>query len=762
MSMKRIIRRAKLAQRLLLPPVGELAYIREMKRSGLFDRQFYLSTNPALHWLFRKFPERHFAQLGERLGLWPNPDFSPAAYLRHNPDLAALPMPPFRHFVNYGRHEGRLTKEVPQDIVVSGIATPKLRPVAGPKAAHAVVVHVYYPEVWEEFAETLRRVPFDFDLYVTLTWRGAESVALQAGIEAAFPGARVVPLRNHGRDIFPFLHLVNSGWLDGYQAVCKLHTKKSPHRTDGEDWRRHLVGGILEGEGLELRLKRFKADPEAAFWVADGQHFTGGEWWGANYQTVASVLRRVEIGCDPGHLSFPAGSIYWMKPLMVDMIRALNLTEDLFEPESGQTDGTLAHAIERALGYLAEAAGMRIVQATQLDDARPPAPADRPNFVSAFYLPQFHPVPENDAWWGKGFTEWTSVTRARPQFSGHVQPYMPADLGFYDLRATEVMGQQAALARTAGIDAFCVYHYWFDGKRMLEAPVDRLMQRPDVDFPFYLCWANEAWRRNWDGLSGEVLLDQPYAPGFERALAESLVPYFNDPRYQRPDGMRPRFMIYRPEDMPEPAKNIARLRRAWRELGVGDVELGAVRFHVPGDHPVAADVFDFWVEMPPHGVVGEDEYLLGGPQGNRMPADVPPNFEGLIYDYRRLPERTTSAAYLRGLPYNTIAGAMPSWDNTARRGTKAHIAWGANPATFERWLRTICAKRLPRSYRGELFLNAWNEWAEKAVLEPSALHGRANLDALSRVIGRETVAQVQGVTPRIADTMPGERLIAAE
>ncbi len=737
MNIKRIIRRARLALRLLVPTPAELAYVRDMKRSGLFDRQFYRTTNTALHPLFLRFPERHFVQLGERLGLWPNPDFSPAAYLRHNPDLAGLGLPPFRHYLSFGRHEDRLTKDIPQELVETSIATPRLRPIGGPKAPQAVVIHVYYPDVWDEFARVLRKVPFDYDLFVTLTWRGKESEALKARIEADFPGTRVVPVRNHGRDIFPFLLLVNAGWLEGYQAVCKLHTKKSPHRTDGEHWRRHLVSGILEGPRLAERLARFKADPEAAFWVADGQHFTGTAWWGSNYQTVAAVLRRIEIACDPGHLSFPAGSIYWLKPLMVDLMRGLNLTEDLFEPESGQTDGTLAHAVERALGALAEASGMRVVQATELDTAKPLPAANRPRFISAFYLPQFHPVPQNDAWWGKGFTEWRSVLAARPQFSGHVQPYEPSDLGFYDLRVTEVMGEQAALARDAGIDAFCVYHYWFDGKRILEAPVDRLMAQPDVNFPFYLCWANEAWRRNWDGMSGEVLLDQPYSPGFEEKLAENLIPYFRDPRYQRPDGTRPRFVIYRPEDMPDPARNVARLRKAWRRLGVGEVELGAVRFHVPGEHPVRSDLFDFWIEMPPHGVVGEDEYLFGGPQGNRMPAEVSPGFEGLIYDYRRLPERTTSAEYLRTLPPDTIAGIMPSWDNTARRGARAHIAWGANPGTFERWLRMLCAKRLPRSYRGELFINAWNEWAEKAVLEPGALHGRAWLDALGRMVAPE-------------------------
>ena len=336
--------------------------------------------------------------------------------------------------------------------------------------------------------------------------------------------------------------------------------------------------------------------------------------------------------------------MYWMKPQILELLRGLQLTVDDFDPELGQTDGTLAHAIERAMGVMVDAAGMQIHQTSQLANAKTPAKtmADhKPKFVSAFYLPQFHPTPQNDSWWGKGFTEWTATTRAKPNFVGHNHPVLPTDLGFYDLRATETLGAQTELARSAGIDAFCVYHYWFDGDRILEKPIDALLQRPEVDFPFYLCWANESWRRNWDGLSGEVLMGQSYASGFGRDLALSLLPYFNDPRYQRPDGIRPRFMIYRPEDMPDPAAAVAEMRETWRQAGIGEVELGAVMFHVGGENPVADDLLAFWVEMPPHGLVQGDDYLYGGLDGNQMQCGVAGGFSGLIYDY------TVSYTHLR-------------------------------------------------------------------------------------------------------------------
>ncbi len=716
---------------------SEWFYLRQARKSGLFDPVFYRGAHPQIHAIYRRFPLRHYILLGESRGFRPNPDFSPIAYLRYNPDVAASGAPPFLHYIKAGHRESRVAKELPETAVLPDIEVQVQRFDPGRRIApFAVVVHIYYPDLWPEFAETLGRLRLDFDLFVTITYRGKESDDLSETIRAAFPAARVMAVPNRGRDILPFLTLVNAGALDGYQAVCKFHTKKSPHRQDGDHWRRHLIEGILPAEGLEARLAAFTADVDAAFWVADGQHYTGSHWWGSNLENTGKVLRRLEIRTRQDALSFPAGSIYWIKPLMIGLLKGLHLTEADFEQETAQVDGTLAHAIERVLGFLAATAGQRIVQTSQIDiSGKTPARAPRPGYVSAFYLPQFHPVPENDAWWGKGYTEWRAAVLAPALFDGHIQPMLPADLGFYDLRLTEVMGQQAALARGAGIDGFCVYHYWFDGRRILEAPLDRLMQRPEIDFPFYLCWANESWRRNWDGLSGSVLLEQSYAPGFEAKLVEDTLPYMRDARYQRPDGRRPRFVIYRPEDMPDPKGSVARMRAAWIAAGIGEVELGAVSFHIAGKNPVAGDLFDFWVEMPPHGLVTGADYLFGGSAGNLMEVDVDPRFRGLIYDYTAAARRSVSADHARGLPANTIAGLMPSWDNTARRGMAAHVAHGANPASFNAWLAAALARRVPGSYRQELFLNAWNEWAEKAVLEPSRNFGRLYLDVLASQIG---------------------------
>lgn len=756
--MARVLRRLRTLLRFALPGPRALRYLHRIRRARLFDRRYYLDTNPDLHPLFRAFPERHYVLFGEAEGRCPRPDFDPRAYLRLNPDLADWAGHPFEHHVLHGHREARVTRDLPSPTGGLSMPPPALRrdPDVTPRAL-AAVAHLYYPDLWPEIRGALRDSGLEMDLFITLTHRPERSDAadetapnsaetepesgglgihtpladIAARITADWPGARVIVMPNHGRDIFPFVHLVNSGLLDPYRAVCKIHTKRSPHRQDGDAWRRHLIAGILPGPDSARLLETFLADGAAGLWVADGQHYTDARWWGSNRAGVARLLRRVGVRTDPDHLSFAAGSIYWLKPMLLTMIRGLRLTLHDFETEAGQLDGTTAHAFERVLGGLTEAAGLEIRQTSQIraaDPAPAPAPHRRATLVSAFYLPQFHRTPENDAWWGPGYTEWMATARARPVHDGQDQPVLPDDLGFYDLRQTQVMAEQAALARGAGVDAFCVYHYWFDGRRILEAPMQNLLARPEVDFPFYLCWANESWRRNWDGLTGEVLLEQGYGPGFEAALAADLAPWMRDPRYLRPDGTRPRLVIYRPEDLPDPAANIARLRAALADLGLGAVEMGAVRFHVEGAHPVADDTFDFWIEMPPHGLVTGGAYLYGGPQGNRLGFDPVPGFQGLIYDYEKVIETSLSPDHAARLPANTIAGVMPSWDNTARRGLRAHLAFGAHPAAFRRWLYGLSEHRLATSYRGEVMINAWNEWAEKAMLEPGGAFGRANLD----------------------------------
>lgn len=357
--------------RILHPAPADRAYLRRLRRSGLFDAGFYRRANPRLHPLFRLMPMRHYVLLGEAIGLCPNPGFSPRAYLFHNPDLAGTDAAarPLLHYLDTGRAAGRPTLW-PED-ARSGNAhpLPRVTPADIPAAPApvAVVLHLYYPDFWEEVAPVLAAQDLAFDLYVTLT-DGSAAAGLAARIRAAMPQARIWVMPNLGRDIFPFVHLLNAGLFQPYRAICKLHSKASPHRADGADWRRGLVAGVLGAPGPTAdRLARFLSDARAGLWVADGQRHRGEDWWGTNRPRTAELLARAGITPLPRPLCFAAGSIYWVKPAALAPLRGLRLGQRDFEPEQALVDGTTAHALERGIGLMLAAQGLAIRETRELD-----------------------------------------------------------------------------------------------------------------------------------------------------------------------------------------------------------------------------------------------------------------------------------------------------------------------------------------------------------------------------------------------------------
>ena len=366
--MHRLLGKIALALRYFLPSRDERAYLREIARAQAFDRAYYLQAHPGLHPLFRLMPERHYVQHGEDKGLSPNGRFSPRAYLFHNPDLDPATTRPLLHYLQTGRGEDRTVM-----LEAHSAALPVFPPSPAPLprcAAVAVVLHLYYLEMWEEFAPLLKAQTFEFDLWVTLTQDtdGTRAQALRDRIVAQFAGAQVYILPNHGRDLYPFVWVLEGGALAPYAALCKLHSKKSPHRADGDDWRQALTQGIL-GDPAQTarRLDRFLHDPTAGFWVAEGQHYQGDVHWGVNRARACALLARGGLSLPDAPLSFPAGSIYWMRQEVAAQIRALGLGAADFEPEQALVDGTTAHALERLFGSLADLSGRRILTPGQLD-----------------------------------------------------------------------------------------------------------------------------------------------------------------------------------------------------------------------------------------------------------------------------------------------------------------------------------------------------------------------------------------------------------
>ncbi|MDD2272153.1 MAG: glycoside hydrolase family 99-like domain-containing protein [Desulfuromonadaceae bacterium] len=351
----------------------------------------------------------------------------------------------------------------------------------------------------------------------------------------------------------------------------------------------------------------------------------------------------------------------------------------------------------------------------------------------AFYLPQYHPIPENDEWWGKGFTEWTNVGKAKPLFRGHYQPHVPADLGYYDLRVPETRAAQAALAKAHGIEAFCYYHYWFAGRRILEKPFNEVLASGEPDFPFCLCWANQTWTGIWHGCADKILIEQTY-PGYDdlRAHFDALLPAFRDSRYLTVDG-KPLFLIFDPSRIPD----INNVLDFWREL--------AVASGLPGLHLVAVQ----------HGEEAWNPQQLGF--DGTVKQYLPALRRKINASWRRQPFRKMRHLYEENIGKPTVYSyakvlsemvckkmpdienypcLLPNWDNTPRSGANGLVLHESTPELFK--IQVGKALEMTRGCPDEhnlVFIKAWNEWAEGNHLEPDLRFGKAYLEIIRDAIG---------------------------
>jgi lipopolysaccharide biosynthesis protein len=745
------------AQGVALDPI--LHYLRCGAEAGLdphplFDSDWYLATNPDVAARGRN-PLVHFVCSGAAEGRASHPLFDTTWYLKTNSDVMESGINPLTHYLSFGAIEGRaphpllgtnsyLARHLPY--VLAGelnggrVAPPApASPTAGPlvhvpdlfelrglkpRGPIAVVLHLYYAELWDEMREAIEHILDPFDLFVSFV-KGT-SDQLRTSVKDAFPNAYIFDFENRGRDIGPFLVLLETGVLFQYELVCKLHTKRSTHRGDGDAWRRRLVEGVLGSFRLVNQIvSSFRSNPDIGMVVADGNIYGGEEHWALNDKVLAELLPRIGISPQVKDRSFPGGSIFWIRPFLLRTLAGAGIELSDFEPEPIAPNGGLAHAVERMFGLICEEAGMRVTESGQLTKTvlPPPSTSSRVHII-AYYLPQFHPVPENDTWWGAGFTEWTNVTRANPLFEGHRQPRLPSDLGFYDLRLAEVREAQAELARRYGLAAFCYYYYWFNGRRVLQRPLDEVLASGRPDFPFLICWANEPWTRNWDGLRHDVLLPQTYDMGWAKRFADDIAPLLRDKRYFRLDG-KPMLLIYRIGHIPGAGDAMQQLRAALSERGLPEVHLAAAWVRFPEDSELPANPsalgLDAYFEFPPH--------ALHSQRFRSLPSGLTEKFEGDVYDYNRT-VTTTLATLDETLTGRRHRCVMLGWDNTARTGARAHIFHGATPANFRRWLRGTVVHERRQAGERVIFINAWNEWAEGTYLEPDRDFGCGWLEAV--------------------------------
>ncbi|WP_119065969.1 glycoside hydrolase family 99-like domain-containing protein [Rubrobacter indicoceani] len=357
----------------------------------------------------------------------------------------------------------------------------------------------------------------------------------------------------------------------------------------------------------------------------------------------------------------------------------------------------------------------------------------------AFYLPQFYPTPENDSWWGRGFTEWTNVVQAKPLYATHDQPRIPADLGFYDLRLAEAREAQASLAREHGISGFCYYHYWFKGRRILERPSSEMLLSGEPDFPFCFCWANHSWTAHWNDGIADRFIEQSYSDKDDLEHIRWLLEAFKDSRYIKING-RPLLLVYIVQDLPDAKRTFDLWREEARKAGVAEPYICKVEAMGDFDDPGESGC-DAAVEFPPHPTETRAKTLTGTDDLYS---------KNHVYSYKEL-----AGTYInREKPsFRVFPTVMPSFDNTPRhRDGGASLFLGSTPELYGGWLEASIEKALANPPEERLvFVNAWNEWGEGNHLEPDIKNGRAYLESMRKALEKSGVkpgtAQTTGRSP---------------
>lgn len=724
----------------------------EIRRSGLFDSQWYSEQFPDVA-IAGLDPMTHFLRIGMRLHRDPGPQFDTRYYSENNPDIVTAGFHPLVHYLYFGRAEGRLATpsgemmenggeakaDTPDDtgyVLRDGRDAFALRGLE-PQATRAVIANARNAGNWQVAVDSMRRLGAEFDLFI---------LGLLEACDLADLPAQVTSITHLGQEdeagyACGLVRLAASGALDDYGSVLWL----SP--ADAES-----TPSAMQQDRLTAMRVAFEQDAD---WACAGVRVEALDFAESASQpmlrAVTTALARIGCRFNGRQVAVAGGWAIWLKPVLLRAIGLGLCVDD--RTSAGRGGGVPDRATVLAmLALVGREAGMTCRTVAISAAERQPQP-DRSLKTVAFYLPQFHPIPENDRWWGKGFTEWSNVTRARPFFDHHYQPRLPADLGFYDLRLEDTQVAQAALARAFGIHGFCFYYYWFNGKKLLNHPIEQLSRSSRIDTGFCVCWANENWTRIWDGQNRQVLIEQDYSLESNVALIRELIPMMKDRRWIRHQG-KPVILVYRISIIPNWMQTARIWRDECRKAGLGEIHLCAVRFGLeklqgaPEVHGL-----DSYVMFPPHESAREDIRTEVG--------NLSPDFCGEIFDYDAVVD-SDLRRHADGYEWPVHRGTMLAWDNTPRRMNNATLFHGATPYGFRRWMKGIIEQEAQHNPGDEslVFVNAWNEWAEGSYLEPDQRWGKSYLSAyrsaLKGVPGTRAVSVADVRDMMIVDGDAGE------
>lgn len=723
--------------------------------NAVFNTDWYLVQNPHVA-VAGLNPLEHYLQEGARDGRDPSPLFSSTWYLAQNQDVAATGVNPLQHYLEYGAAEGR----DPHPLFDSAYYLEQYPEVAGLNPVE------HYLKSGTSAAASPHPL-FDAARYLTQNpdvAQAGESPLLhyldRGGLEVRSPH----PLfdsdwylaENPGvsaSGLNPLVHYVKFGVAEGRNPNPLFDTawykKQNPEMAPpGTNPLAHYIWrGAAEGRDPHPIFDSkyyLSQDPDATkMGVTPLEHYLhlgakrgqtihplfDAEYYRNTYlaevtEWVDPVRHYLTIGWKLGNRPNPTFDPAFYLHVHRDVAEARQ------EPfghylQSGQTEKRITTAA--AISFELRQPEFKIPR----EPAPIPAPASFDVKAVAFYLPQFHTIPQNDLWWGKGFTEWTNVRRGKPNFEGHYQPHVPNGLGYYDLSREGVLEQQAELARAAGLHGFCFYYYWFGGEVLLDLPVKRMVETGKPAFPFCICWANENWTRRWDGKDSDILIAQRHSAEDDFAFIRHIERIIKSENYIRIDG-KPVLLVYRPSLLPDAKATLQRWRTHVRSAGLGELHLIMVQSFSEGISP--ADYgFDAVVQFPPH--------LPSTPVTPAIRGKTR-DFTGYIYDYEEVRRNAIGQLHSASPGSTLYPGVMPSWDNTARQGSRSSIWVNSSPEAYSEWLAeavSLARAQLPPAERF-VFINAWNEWAEGCHLEPDERFGYAWLNATALALNQSSLA----------------------